>query len=226
MRRTGIHTITFTVRCESGLHIGGSQDEFKIGGSDNPVIKSNDKPYIPGSSLKGKMRGELEKQWDRFSTDRRNNPIACGCAQRDCPICRVFGAHMNTNSRLGPSRIIVRDGRLAKDSKYQIENKEETAIDRRTGSAQSGTLRSSERVSEGAEFNMQIVLQVFDLDSDFSYTSHRGGEAHQGGEALQAVVADGLKLVETLGLGGGTSRGSGAISLHNPQLDGEPWNLW
>ena len=72
MQRTGIHTISFTARCESGLHIGGSQDELTIGGSDNPVIKNpaTGKPYIPGSSLKGKMRHELEKQQGRVTGNR------------------------------------------------------------------------------------------------------------------------------------------------------------
>ena len=125
MQRTDIHTITFTAHCESGLHIGGSQDELSIGGSDNPVIKNpvNGRPYIPGSSLKGKMRGELEKQWGRFSTSRRGDPQACGCGEQDCPICRVFGAHMNTRSSLGPSRIIVRDGRLT--GSFHLEDKTE-----------------------------------------------------------------------------------------------------
>jgi len=63
---------------KSGLHIGGSDDTMKIGGVDSPVIKreikwNRDKkrvdyingefisePYIPGSSLKGKIRSLLE----------------------------------------------------------------------------------------------------------------------------------------------------------------------
>ena len=55
MQRTAIHTISFTARCESGLHIGGSQDELAIGGSDNPVIKNAEtrKPYIPGLVAQG-----------------------------------------------------------------------------------------------------------------------------------------------------------------------------
>ena len=212
-----MHKITFTVRCESGLHIGGSQDELKIGGSDNPVIKNpaNDKPYIPGSSLKGKMRAELEKQ---IGNQRGDNPCGCG----DCEVCRLFGSHNANRRRLGPSRIIVRDGRLV--SGGQTEDKNENVVNRRTGAAQHP--RSNERVVEGSEFGMTIILQVFDADDEFSYASWQGGEAHQGGEALQAVLADGLKLVEMTGLGGGTSRGSGAVSLHNLQLDGEAWKHW
>ena len=219
MQRTAIHTITFNAHCESGLHIGGSQDELAIGGSDNPVIKNPETrdPYIPGSSLKGKMRGELEKKLGTFGGERKDRP--CGCGQ--CPVCRLFGAHMNTRSNLGPSRIIVRDGRLLKGGR--IENKTENVINRQTGAAEHP--RSNERVVEGTVFTMQIVLQVFDLDRQFSYTDDNEG-SHQGDEALQAVVADGLNLVQMTGLGGGTSRGSGAVSFDGFKLDGKPWTHW
>ena len=219
MQRTAIHTITFAARCESGLHIGGSQDELTIGGSDNPVIKNPETrlPYIPGSSLKGKMRAELEKQSGRVGGHRNDEP--CGCGK--CYICRVFGAHKNTGSGLGPSRIIVRDGRLRKGG--HIENKTENVINRKTGAAQHP--RTNERVVEGTEFGMQIVLQIFDLDGQFSYKD-RNGNSHQGDEALQAVVAHGLHLVQMTGLGGGTSRGSGAVSFDDFELDGEPWTHW
>ena len=220
MRRTDIHSITFITRCESGLHIGGSQDELVIGGSDNPVIKnpSTGQPYIPGSSLKGKMRAELEKQMGK--SGGRNGDAPCGCAGETCPVCRVFGAH-SPKSTLGPSRIIVRDGR--RRSGGQIENKAENVINRQTGAAQYP--RSNERVVEGTEFDLQIVLQVFDLDSGFSYED-RSGTRHRGGAALQAVVADGLRLVQLTGMGGGTSRGSGAVSFRDFKLDGTPWDRW
>ena len=224
MQRTAIHTITFVARCESGLHIGGSQDEMVIGGSDNPVIKhpQTRHPYIPGSSLKGKMRAELEKHVGRFGRQgRKHDDRPCGCAQPTCPICRVFGAHMNPKSQLGPSRIIVRDGRLRAGG--HLENKTENVINRQSGAAEHP--RSNERVVEGTEFNLQIVLQVFDLDTSFGYQD-RTGTSHTGGAALQAVIADGLHLVQLTGLGGGTSRGSGAVSFHDFELDDEPWTLW
>ena len=221
MRRTDIHAITFIARCESGLHIGGSPDELVIGGSDNPVIKNpvSGKPYVPGSSLKGKMRAELEKQLGK--SGGRHDDAPCGCAEESCAVCRLFGAHMNTRSTLGPSRIIVRDGRLRRGG--QIENKTENVINRKSGAAQHP--RSNERVVEGTEFDLQIVLQVFDLDRDFSYQD-RSGASHQGDAALQAVVADSLLLVQLTGLGGGTSRGSGAVTFRDFALDGKPWDRW
>ena len=221
MQRTEIHAITFVARCESGLHIGGSQDELVIGGSDNPVIKNpvTSQPYIPGSSLKGKMRAELEKQLGK--SGGRNGDAPCGCAEDSCAVCRLFGAHMNPKSTLGPSRIIVRDGRLR--SGGQIENKTENVINRQSGAAQHP--RSNERVVEGTEFDLQIVLQVFDRDVGYSYQD-RSGTAHQGDAALQAVVADSLRLVQLTGLGGGTSRGSGAVLFRDFELDGKPWDRW
>lgn len=219
MQRTALRTLDFTITCTTGLHIGGSQDELVIGGSDNPVIKSpvTGKPYIPGSSLKGKMRAELER--DRGIS--RNPERPCGCAGRDCPICRVFGAHMNTRSTLGPSRIIVRDAPVA--GNHHLENKTENVINRKTGAAQHP--RQNERVGEGAVFRAQIVLQVFDQDADFRYRDNSRRQ-HQGGDALQAVLADALQRVQQTGLGGGTSRGSGAVRLSNFLWDGEPWKHW
>ena len=223
MRRTGIHTISFVARCESGLHIGGSQDELMIGGSDNPVIKNpaTGKPYIPGSSLKGKMRAEMEKQLGKSGGREGDRP--CGCASQSCAVCRLFGAHMNPRSTLGPSRIIVRDGRLRPQSGWQIENKTENVVNRKTGAAQHP--RTNERVAEGAEFDLRIVLQVFDIDAEFAYDD-LGGTRRQGDAALQAVVADGLKLVQHTGIGGGTSRGSGAVAFRDFQIDGATWDHW
>ena len=222
MKRIGLDAIAFTVRCETGLHIGGSSDELKIGGSDNPVIKNpaNDKPYVPGSSLKGKMRSELERHLGKFGRSGASQGNApCGCG--NCPVCRVFGAHMNTGSTLGPSRIIVRDGRLIGGG--ALENKTENVINRQSGAAQHP--RSTERVVEGSEFEMNIVLQAFENDSDFEYED-RSGVTHQGADALQAVVADCLWMVQLTGIGGGTSRGSGAVSFHNFTLNGKPWTHW
>ncbi len=56
--------ISTTLELLTGLHVGGNSDNVEIGGIDNPVIKVSTKdnqPYIPGSSLKGKMRCLLEQ---------------------------------------------------------------------------------------------------------------------------------------------------------------------
>lgn len=69
----GKYIIKADLRCVTGLHIGGTDEGFEIGGMDNPVIKDpiTGYPYIPGSSLKGKMRSLLE--W----TTKRVNNLTC-----------------------------------------------------------------------------------------------------------------------------------------------------
>jgi len=55
--------ITGGIRAVTGLHIGGSPGALAIGNVDMPVIRNpvTGQPYIPGSSLKGKMRSLSEK---------------------------------------------------------------------------------------------------------------------------------------------------------------------
>jgi len=55
----------------TGLHIGAGKDEVKIGGMDNPVVRNplNNEPYIPGSSLKGKIRMLLELYYGLFNPE-------------------------------------------------------------------------------------------------------------------------------------------------------------
>ena len=49
------------LHCETGLHIGAGKGSLEIGGADNPVVKDAfGLPYIPGSSLRGKVRSLLE----------------------------------------------------------------------------------------------------------------------------------------------------------------------
>ncbi len=58
MRLSEMREITGKIILKSGLHVGAGDTEMRIGGTDNPVIKHphNLEPYIPGSSIKGKVR--------------------------------------------------------------------------------------------------------------------------------------------------------------------------
>ncbi len=55
--------ITGNIRAVTGLHIGGAAGALEIGGVDSPVIRDplTNRPYIPGSSLRGKMRSLSER---------------------------------------------------------------------------------------------------------------------------------------------------------------------
>ena len=224
------------ILCETGLCIKGSGTELSIGGADSEVIKNplTGDPYIPGSSLKGKMRSQLEKRYGmkKIKKDRQNNKttnqaseiiekeevMPCGCGQKNCPICVIFGAHKNVNAASAPTRIIVRDSNLSEQSKQEIERlpnergnylelKMENIIKRNLGTADAP--RTIERVPAGSIFDLEIMLQVFDEDEH-----NNGNNDAVTKKDLVAYVEEALKLVELSYLGGSGSRGYGKVKFN------------
>ena len=59
--------ISGRIKLLTGMHIGASDSFAAIGAIDTPVIKDpiSGLPLIPGSSLKGKMRTLLAKQYNQ-----------------------------------------------------------------------------------------------------------------------------------------------------------------
>ncbi len=107
-----------TMTCITGLHIGSGKDDIEIGSTDNPIIRDplTNLPYVPGSSLKGKLRAILELRDGHYGP----NGEPKGDGQPDCRICRVFGPHKNTRHTLGPTRIIVRDSFVTDESRERL----------------------------------------------------------------------------------------------------------
>ena len=102
---TGKIIITGLIELKTGLHIGTSQETLEIGGMDNPVIRDplTREPYIPGSSLKGKLRSLLERAL--FATQAHNDidrffnkSMRTGgnlirhheCGAENCTVCRLL----------------------------------------------------------------------------------------------------------------------------------------
>ena len=177
----------------TGLHIGGSKDSVEIGGIDTPVIKvatRKNQPYIPGSSLKGKMRCLLEQV---------NGATAVGKSEI---VNNLFGYASNNQ----PSKLIVRDAYLTADSVEKLvaasldmpytENKYENTIDRIKGKAEHP--RQSERVPAGAEFDVEMVINVWDNDN---------------ADKLKQLLQQGIALIENDYLGGSGSRGYGQVKF-------------
>lgn len=190
----------------TGLHVGGSSDSVEIGGIDNPVIKvatKNGQPYIPGSSLKGKIRclleqiagcpqvgGGRDKEYDQ-KTDKTK------------AIIDLFG-FANDNK---PSKIIVRDAYLSGESAKKLEendqldmpyteNKYENSIDRVRGVAESP--RQAERVPAGAIFDVQFVINIWEGDHENSQLD---------------LLRNGITALEADYLGGSGSRGYGQVKF-------------
>lgn len=213
---TGYRTISGTIRCETGLRIGGSNEHVDIGELENSIVRHplSDEPYIPGSSLKGKIRSLLEYRLDR--RDSRGQPKGAGGTRDDgepcqcgrCIICRVFGPHKNQRHEQGPTRALFRDAQLTEESRQMLldaraskglffsEVKTENMITRTTGVATSP--RTQERVPAGTMFAFSISVRIFNDDDE---------------AAILGLLDDGLKLLEKDYLGASGSRGYGQVHL-------------
>ena len=203
-----IITIKGQIVLNSGLHIGGSKDDIEIGGIDSPVIKHpNGEPYIPGSSLKGKMRALTEWMEEKIT----NNGRVHTCSNAGCPVCRIFGT-TGENWLYGPTRLVVRDAFLNDAWKKDIlerglsltEEKIENWINRLEGKAGMGGIRNIERVPAGARFDFEMSYKVMDINNDEKVDR----------ENFTKVI-HALAMVQMDALGGSGSRGYGKILFTN-----------
>jgi len=218
------------LRLVSGLHIGGSDDSMKIGGVDSPVIKrevfcGNDgvvkfsensrkitEPYIPGSSLKGKVRSLLEHYFRLIDPQGKGNVVDSksnfGNKKKRDLIVKLFGESAGNDNPKGIEigRLIFRDSyitdeirKLYLQNKVSLsEEKAENVIDRKTGTTLPGGLRFIERVPSGVEFNFEVVIRTFEGDDI---------------ELFEDTIKLGLKLLELDTLGGSGSRGYGKVEF-------------
>ena len=209
--------IKYTGKIEllSGLHIGGGDDTMKIGGIDNGVIKdiNTDKPYIPGSSLKGKMRSLLE--WDIGVVGVcEGNPLSSKCLkdvkfekeedrQKAQTLLKLFG---DKDGEYGITRISVGDCYLTDEMKKKEENgdiklseaKYENVINRQSGTAEHP--RQIERVPAGVKFEFDIRVKILPEDEEKKFE-----------EEFKEMIKRGLELIENDYLGGSGSRGYGRV---------------
>jgi len=191
------------IKTLTGLSIGGSNEDVMIGGIDNNVIKTSEGvPFIPGSSLKGKLRSLLEK------TEGKN---ICQCGA--CDICAIFGTGAaGKDPEVGPTRLFARDALMDKKTKEMMENKTgifkeleltytegkwENTIDRKTSKATNP--RQSERVPASALFDFEMVFNILE-EKDY--------------DRLRELIV-GLRLLEDDYLGGSGSRGYGRIEFND-----------
>lgn len=193
----------------TGLHIGGNKDSVEIGGIDNPVIKIGTKkgePYIPGSSLKGKIRSLLEQIHGISEVGGGRKGI-----EKKTDMANKINDLFGYADDYKPSKIIFRDAYLTEDSLKKLtesgdfldmpftENKYENTIDRKTGITVRGGLRQTERVPAGVSFDLSFVLNIWDNDED--------------GKKSLNLLKEGIYALEHDYLGGSGSRGYGQISI-------------
>ncbi len=210
--------LSTTLRALTGLRIGGATGGISIGALDNPVVRDplTNQPYIPGSSLKGKLRSLSERLAGLPATWRIDKKVWIHICQGDrqqnsnpgygsCPVCPVFGVP-GDQFPSAPTRLLVRDAFLTEESARELqalrldlpytEIKWEAAIDRVTSAA---VPRQVERIPAGARFACELVFTVYEANDI---------------ERFWTVVRA-LRLLEDDYLGSYGSRGSGKVRFEN-----------
>lgn len=218
MQLKEIKEIKGKIILKSGLHIGSGDMEMHIGGTDSPVIKHPHtlEPYIPGSSIKGKVRSLLEMEsglmmitnGDVLTPTILKKEGLNETQKEKCEkILKIFGssgADVDDKSNLGPTRVSFADCYLneewkkkAQANRWQLtEVKAENVINRIKGTAEHP--RFIERVPEGTVFDFKVTFKILEGEED---------------ENLFKELLKGLKLLELDALGGSGSRGYGRIKF-------------
>ena len=196
MKLSKIQHVTGLLVLQTGLHIGAGETEMRIGGTDKYVVKNpiSGMPYIPGSSLKGKIRSLLEWRHNLvsqsngkpFSFENLNKIDDPSQAQT---LLKLFGGAPSADTAkiaesIGPARLAFWDCQISSDWKKQLENqnilateaKSENSIDRIRGVANNP--RFIERVIAGTEFDFKLTIKVHDDENHLE------------------MVLQGLKLLE------------------------------
>jgi len=184
----------------TGLHIGAGNDAVQIGGVDSSVIKDpvTSLPYIPGSSLKGKIRCLLE-------TEGSYNPLDDTINAYFGPTSDYLKTKKNDKNFIQkPTRLIFRDLFLSDEDRLKFQNgelytefKTEIVIDRQKGTAKDGGLRTIERVPPSVKFVGKILIRYEDGELD----------------DILKVLEEGVELLNNDYLGGSGSRGYGAVKV-------------
>ncbi len=209
MKLIGKIFITGQIELVTGLHIGGSKTALDIGGIDLNVIKTSEGvPFIPGSTLKGKLRSQLAKEAGSESVDNDSETIK-----------ELFGDPPTAkNGQKGKiTRLLVRDSFINPDSKIKLENREgefsgleldytetkwENTIDRKSGTAQHP--RQLERVPAGTIFDFELVYNEFDDNQT---------------EIHITEIKKAMRLLEDDYIGGSGSRGYGKVKFNSVKFE-------
>ena len=219
--------ISGIIFCKSGIFIGGPDDTLQIGGIDKSVVRNplTGEPYIPGSSLKGKLRSITEKivsptlVANRWGGDKQKKVWRHECDDyveaKECQLCRIFGSTGSEANNNYPGALLVRDSPLATDELMQdglaiTETKMENAIDRLTSAAHP---RTFERVPAEAEFEFELLYRIESLEP--------GGILANGKVTVDSVrveedithLLNAMNILEKDGLGGNISRGYGSVEF-------------
>lgn len=199
-----IYVLKVKLELVSGLFIGGNDNGFDIGGADSDVIRNplTKEPYVPGSSLKGKLKALLKYNTKETKIEEKKIVFI------DDTLTNIFETlddnDDNDDNKIKISRAIFRDFKLTDESKKELQNilgigcfteiKAENKVNPISGTSDSP--RFIERVPAGAIFEGEIVLNIFEGDDK---------------NKMMDSIKRALRLLELNYLGGNGTRGYGRV---------------
>ncbi len=232
--------ISGNILLKTGLHIGGSTEGLDIGGVDVPILRNvNDIPFIPGSSLKGKMRSLLEwrdgrfkitvklkgqerisftsipKFWDAYIKAKKEGAVideikGAPCDCGECNICKLFGVPAQASS-ITPSRLIVRDAPLDVEE-FKKLFRETEMLEREYGEVKfENTIDRITSMANPRQIERVPAGAVF----KYAFIVNLYGEGDK--EVVDTLLL-GMRLLEDDYLGGSGTRGYGQIKFVDTRI--------
>lgn len=191
--------ITGIIELVTGMHIGGSSEFAAIGAVDSPIVKDSvtKLPMIPGSSIKGKLRTLLAKEY--------NETLVAKPDDDNERITRLFGTAKK--DKVKKSRVLFSDMIMSNEEEIRkkgiqslTEIKFENTINRLTAVANP---RQIERAVRGSKFDFSLIYEI-DKEVDVE-------EVYEDFE----TISEGFKLLQYDYIGGSGSRGYGKVKFDN-----------
>jgi CRISPR-associated protein Csm3 len=228
----------------TGIRVGAASSGLDIGGVDQPVLRDpvTNEPYIPGSSIKGKLRSLLTKAHGLPLEQLVQRPVEVWlhwctdvAAYRRCPICPTFGQFPSgpRGARFGfvtPTRLIARDARLGPE----LQVVEDGVVSRKPWKEVDTDLpysevkvevaldvvtaasnpRQMERVPPGAIFESELLFTVYRSDDGTI-------DPEMEKQRLREVLAA-MRMLEDDYLGSSGTRGYGKVKFQRVQVHWRP----
>ncbi len=228
------------LHCETGLHIGAGKGSLEIGGADNPVVKDAfGLPYIPGSSLRGRVRSLLENALGLttpaelvYLSKRRGQEVRIHQSDRpDDEICLLFGRAAGRLDRVSQESAPSEEGGEKKESRERgntgparltiydapLDSESITAQMRENLDDEITEVKSENAIDRITAQANPRTLERVPAGARFKVRAVLDILCEED-KALAARVIEGLRLLEDDALGGGGSRGSGRVRFANLKL--------
>ncbi len=167
-----LYDFSLKIKLETPLHVGSSSEGISPLEVDNSVIRINDVPFIPGSSIKGVFRSTLE-----FFLRSINEKLACDVVgekpcidirdekfkkmnteekiryidEKACEVCKLFGSNFIA------SKVEFEDAYANKE--ITVSNRDGVAIRRDSESAANERKYDYEVINPGTIFETHIIAR-------------------------------------------------------------------